>query len=72
MEGNTGAWIYTTGKFTVAYPYTKRSEVGDSLRRFANDVGIPEILRSDLTPDITVKNMEFQDQVKRLIIDLTH
>ena len=24
LEGNMGAQIYTTGKFTVAYPYTKR------------------------------------------------
>ena len=25
LEGNTGAWIYITGKFTVAYPFSKRS-----------------------------------------------
>ena len=25
LEGNMGAWIYTTGNFTVAYPCTKIS-----------------------------------------------
>ena len=31
LEGKTGAWIYTNGGFTVAYPCTKRLEVGDML-----------------------------------------
>ena len=31
LEGNTGAWIYTTGNFTAAYPCTKRSKVGDAI-----------------------------------------
>ena len=40
LEENMGAWIYTTGKFTVDYPCIKRSEVGYNLQRFADDVGI--------------------------------
>ena len=72
LDGNTGAWVYTTGKFTTVYPCEKRSEAGDTLRRFANDVGIPDKLRSDLAPEITGKNTEFQAQVKLLRIDLTH
>ena len=72
LKGNTGARIYTTGKFTVKYPCTNNSEVGDTLRRFANDVGIPDRLRSDLALEILGKNMVVQAQVKRLRIYLTH
>ena len=39
---------------------------------FSENVGIPNILRSDLAPVITGKHTDFQDQVKRLRIDLTH
>ena len=42
----------------------KISEVVDTLRRFANDVGILDRLRSDLAPEITGKRTEFQAQVK--------
>ena len=72
LELNTGVWIYTTGKFTVAHPYTKHSEVGYTLQSFADDVEILDILNSDLSLEITGKHTEFQDQVKCLRIDLTH
>ena len=60
MEGNTGAWIYTTGNFTVAYICTKRSEVGDILREFDDDAGIRDRLRSKMAPDITGKHTDFR------------
>ena len=72
LDANTGAWVYTTGKFTAEYPCVKRDEAGDTLRRFSDDVGIPDRLRSDLASEITGKHTEFQAQVKRLRIDLTH
>ena len=56
----------------MVYPCTNRSEVGDALQRFDNDVGIPDRLRSDMTPEITVKHTEFQAQVKHLLIELAH
>ena len=40
--------------------------------RFADDVGIPDCLRTDLAPELTGKNTEFQAQAKRLGIDVTH
>ena len=49
-----------------------RSEVGYTLRRFADDVGIPDILRSYLELEITGNHTEFQVQVNHLRIDLTH
>ena len=72
LDGNTGAWIYTTGKFTAVYPVESRKEAGDTLRRFADDVGIPDRLRTDLAPELIGKNTEFQAQAKRLGIALTH
>ena len=50
LDGNTGAWLYTTGKFTGVYPCRSRPEAGDTLRRFAEDVGIPDQVRSELDP----------------------
>ena len=71
LERNSGAWIHTTGNSTVAFPYTKHSEVGDTLRLFSDDVGIPDILRTYLGPEIPGKHAEFQAQVKHLCIELT-
>ena len=72
LEGNTGAWIYTTGNFTVVYSCTNSSELGYNLQYFAGDIGIPYILRSYLVPEITGKHTEFQARLKRLRIYLTH
>ena len=55
----------------MEYLCTKRSEVGDTLLRFADDVRILNRLRSDLAPEIMGKHTEFQAQVKRLQIELT-
>ena len=72
LDRNTGAWVYTTGKFTAFYPVAKRLEAGDKLRRFADNVGIPDRLRTDQAQEIMGKNTEFQSQAKRLHIDITH
>ena len=56
----------------MAYPFTKRSEVGDTIQQFSDDVGIPNRLRSDITPEITVNHKGFQAKVKRLHMYLTH
>ena len=72
LAGNTRAWLHTTVNFTVVYPCESRREAGDTLRRFADDVGLTDQVRSDLTPELTGKNTDFQDQAKRLEIDVTH
>ena len=72
LDGNTGAWVYTAGSFTAVYPVKIRKGAGNTLRRFADDVGIPDRLRTDLEPELTGKNTEFQAQAKRLGIDVTH
>ena len=55
-----GEWIYMTEKFTVAYPRTKRLEVGDILLHSSEDVGIPYQLRLYMDPDITGKHAYFR------------
>ena len=60
LEGNTGVWIYTTGKFTVTYSCKHYSEVGYILCRFARNAGIPYILRSDLAPEKMGKIWSFR------------
>ena len=72
LEGNMGARIYTTEKFTVAYLCINNSELGYTLRWFADDFQIPDRLSSDLALEITVKHREFHDQIKRLRVELTH
>ena len=72
FDGNTGAWLYTTGKFTVVYPCGSRRKEGDTLRKFADDIGIPDQVRSDLAPELTGKNTEFLAQAEHLGIDVTH
>ena len=58
LDINTGAWLYTTGEFTVVYPCGSRREAGDTPRRFADDVGIPDQVRRNLAPELTGKNTE--------------
>ena len=72
LNGNKGAWVYTTGSFTAIYIVKIRKEAGNTLRRSADDVGIPDRLRTDLAPELTRKNTEFQAQAKQLGIDVTH
>ena len=56
LEGNMGERIYTTGKFTVAYPCIKSFEIVYTLQTFADDVGIPDIFRLYLVTEITGKH----------------
>ena len=72
LDGNTGDWLYTMGKFRVVYPCGSIRKAVDTLRRFVDGVGIPDQVKSDLDPELTGKNTEFQAQAKRLGTDVTH
>ena len=72
IRGNTCANVFTQGRFTKVVPMTARSDVGQSLVYFTDNVGIPDRLRTDLAPEIVGNNTEFQAQAKRLGIALTH
>ena len=72
MDGNISVWLYTEGSFTSVYPVASRKESGDTLRKFADDVGIPDRLRTDLALELSGKNTELQAQARKLNVDLTH
>ena len=64
LDGNIGTWLYTAGSFTAVYPVASRKEAGDTLRRFADYVGIPDQLSTDLALELTVNNTYFQAQAR--------
>ena len=47
IRGNKCANIFTQGKFSKVVPMTARSESGQSLVDFTDDIGIPEHLVTD-------------------------
>ena len=46
LDGNTGVWVYTTDKFMAVYLVAKCLEAGNTLRQFADDIRIPDRLRT--------------------------
>ena len=42
------------------------------MQRFADDVGIPDLLRTDLALELMGKNTEFQAQARKLNVKVTH
>jgi hypothetical protein len=72
LNGNKGAWVYTSGKFTAVYPVDSRTKVSQTLTDFADDVGIPGDLRADLAEELEGRHTNFQKEVKRLRIKMTY
>jgi hypothetical protein len=66
LSGNTGAWVYTNGKYTCVYPVQKRSQVPETLKKLIDDVGIPERLRADQAPELVGAHTEFQKEICRV------
>ena len=73
IRGNTGAFVYSDGAFTEAYPKPKKDqyEAADSLRQFCKDVGVPVNLESDFAKAFVGKHTEFQKVIKKNGIELT-
>ena len=70
IRGNKCANIYTQGKFTKVVPMTARSESGQSLVDFTDDVGIPEHLVTDGAGEFTGRATEFVKEARRMRIKL--
>jgi predicted ATPase len=71
LSGNTGAWVYTNGKFTCVYPTASRQQVAETLKEFVDDVGIPEMLRADQAPEMVGRNTDFQKEIRRIRTKMT-
>ena len=68
MSGNTCANVFTNGKVTKVYPLpsTSSANLTNSLQDFADDVGIPSLINSDLAAAVEVRHTEFQKLVRHL------
>ena len=69
-RGNLCANIFTQGKFTKVVPMTARSESGQSLVDFTDDVGIPKNLVTDGAGEFTGRATEFVKEARRMRIRL--
>ena len=58
-RSNTCAQVYTDGMFTLVCPMGAKSEVGDTLQLFFDEVGVMENLTHDGAPEMTGKNTDF-------------
>ena len=52
------------------HPLISKARVGQALTEFVDDVGIPDMLLSDLAPEMTGTNTEFMEEVNRLKIKM--
>jgi hypothetical protein len=66
LSGNTGAWVYTNGKYTCVDLVQKRSQVPKTLKKMIDDVGIPERLRADQALELVGAHTEFQKEICRV------
>jgi len=62
MSGNTCANVFTNGKVTKVYPLPSNSSanVTNSLQDFADHVGIPSLIHSDLAAAVEGRHTDFQ------------
>jgi len=68
MSGNTCANVFTNGKVTKVYPLpsTSSANLTNSLQDFADDVGIPSLIHSDLAAAVEGRHTDFQKLVRHL------
>lgn len=68
LSGNTCANVFTNGKVTKVYPLPSTSSLNltNSLQDFADDVGIPALIHSDLAASVEGRHTDFQKLVRKL------
>ena len=70
LDGNRYAQIMANKDFfAVAYPMSKKSEAGESLRRFIHDYGRPERLTFDGSQEQCGRKTDFMRNVNKYSID---
>ena len=70
IKGNKCTNIFMQGKFTKVVPMTERSESGQLLVNFTDNVGIPEDLVADGAGEFTCRETEFAKEACRMRIRL--
>jgi hypothetical protein len=68
MSGNTCANVFTNGKVTKVYPLpsTSSTNLTNSLQDFADNVGIPSLIHSDLVAAVEGRRTDFPKLVGHL------
>ena len=59
LHGNKCAQLTTNGKFIHIYPMASKSEAGNALSKFVQDVGIPEVIVVNGAQEQVGKNTKF-------------
>ena len=70
IQGNTCAQVFTNGNFTKVRPLNSKAKVAQALTKFADYVGIPDMLLSDGAAEVTGQHTDFMKEVNRLKIKL--
>ena len=71
LDGNKHAQIFANESFfAIAYPMQHKTSVGQALKQFISDFGIPDKLVCDGAAEQVGKRTEFQSTVQRHAIDL--
>ena len=70
--GNTCAQAFCTkGGYCAVYPMKSKSEAGNALQKFVQDVGVPNRLHCDNAPEMVGENTEFAKTANFWKIDCT-
>ena len=70
IRGNNYSNVFTQGNFTKVVPTTARSDAGQLLVDFTDDVGIPKRLVIDDAREFTGKGKHFAKEARRILMQL--
>jgi hypothetical protein len=70
---HTGAIVFTNGALVLVYPAKTKNDddFTDELQRFADEIGIPAKLKSDMASTFVGQHTNFQAFIRWLGIDMT-
>ena len=58
------------GKYTAVYPMLTKADAGNSLVDFTDEVGIPQVLMTDLASEFSGQHTDFVKHCRRMRIQL--
>ena len=68
----TVANVFTQGKYIAVYPMLTKANAGNSLVDFTDEVGIPQVLMTDLASEFSGQHTDFVKHCRRMRIQLNH
>ena len=61
----TVANVFTQGKYVAVYPMLTKADAGNSLVDFTDEVGIPQVLMTDLASELSGQHTDFVDLITK-------